>query len=96
MKRFFIPLALAGTLLFSSCASIFTKSTYPLTINTNPQGADITITDKKGKIVYQGTSPAIAKLKSSAGYMSKAEYSVKLTSPGYDDYLVTVGADIEG
>lgn len=87
---------LAATFLFSSCATIFTKSTYPLTINSNPSGADITIIDKKGKIVYQGQSPAVAKLKSSAGFFSKAEYSVKLSSPGYDDHIVTVGADIEG
>ncbi len=87
---------LAAVFLLPGCASMFTKSTYPLTINSNPPGADITITNKKGKTVYQGQSPAIVKLKSSAGYMSKAEYVVKLSTPGYDDYLVTIGADIEG
>lgn len=99
MKKKLISLtasSLAAVFLFSSCASIFTKSTYPLTINSNPSGADITITNKKGKVVYQGQSPAIVKLKSSAGYMSKAEYVVKLSTSGHDDYMVTVGADIEG
>lgn len=96
-KKIYLPLFLVvAALSFSSCASIFTKSTYPVTINSNPSGADILITNKGGKEVFVGQSPAVVKLKSSYGFFSKAEYTVKLSSPGYEDKLITIGADIEG
>jgi hypothetical protein len=81
---------LATATLFSSCASIVSRTAYPVTINTNPSGASISITDKKGKEVYNGTSPAVVTLRSGAGYFSKAEYEVKLLSPGYAEKVVPI------
>lgn len=81
---------------FSSCASIFTKSSYPVAIDSTPQGATITVTNKKGKDVFIGETPAIIKLKSSAGFFSKAEYTVRISLPGYQEHVATIGADIEG
>jgi hypothetical protein len=80
----------------SGCASIFTKTTYPVTINSTPSEAKIVITDKKGYDIFQGITPAIVPLKSSAGFFSKAEYYLKISLPGYDDYLTTISADIDG
>lgn len=89
-------LSLIVVFFLSGCASILTKSNYPLVINTDPQGVDISITNKKGRTVYVGQSPATVKLNSGFGYMSKAEYVVKLSTAGYDDHLITVGTSIEG
>lgn len=89
-------LLIAVPILFSSCATLFTKSTYPVTINSTPAGAQITVIDKKGKEVFIGESPAVVKLKSSAGFFSKAEYTVRIAYPGYQEYVTTIGADIEG
>jgi len=76
--------------LFSSCASIVSKSSYPLSINSNPSNARITITDKKGKEIYLGNTPATVKLKAGAGFFSRAEYQVRISSPGYDDKIVPI------
>ena len=75
--------AIAIPTLFSSCATIFGKSSYPVSINSNPSGATVSITDKKSKEVYKGQTPATVTLKSGAGYFGKAEYQVKITSSGY-------------
>jgi hypothetical protein len=80
----------------SGCASIVTKTTYPVTINSTPSEAKIVITDKKGYDIFQGTTPTVVPLKSSAGFFSKAEYYLKISLPGYDDYLTTISADIDG
>ena len=40
-------------LFITSCASIFGKSSYPVSINSNPNGANLSITDKNGKEVYK-------------------------------------------
>ena len=83
-------LALAAPVILSSCASIVGKSSYPVTIQSNPKGADINITDKKGAEVYKGTTPAIVTLKAKTGYFSKAQYDVKISTVGYADQTVPV------
>ena len=77
-------------MLFSNCATIVSKSIYPVSIYTNPRNGQVSITDKKGKEIYKGTSPAVVKLKSGAGFFSKAEYQVRLSSPGYVDKVIPV------
>jgi len=89
-------MVLISIFLFSSCATIFTKTKYPLMVNSNPDGATLTITDKKGNDVYAGTTPASVVLKSSSGFFSGAEYHVKISLPGYNDKVVTVSSKIEG
>ncbi len=83
-------------ILFSSCATIFGKSSYPVSIRTTPTGANVSVTDKKSKEVYKGTTPATVTLKSGAGFFSKAEYQVKLSAPGYGEQIIPVNYKIDG
>lgn len=89
-------IVMASVFLFSSCASIVSKSTYPLSINSSPSNSKISITDKKGKEIYLGNTPATVKLKAGAGFFSKAEYQVKFSSPGYDDKIVPITFKLDG
>ena len=99
MKNTFLKLALLAILLptlCSSCATIFGHSTYPVSVNSTPSGATVSITDKKGKEVYKGASPAIVNLKSSAGFFAKAEYQVKISSTGYAEQIIPVNFNLNG
>jgi len=87
---------MASVFLFSSCASIVSKSIYPVSISSNPIGARISITDKFGKEIYLGNTPATVRLKAGAGYFSRAEYQVKFSSPGYDDKIVPITFKLDG
>lgn len=89
-------LAIAAPLLCSSCATMFGKSSYPVSISSNPPGATVSITDKKGKEVYKGASPASVVLKSSAGFFLKAEYQVKISSTGYAEQVMPVYFKVNG
>ena len=97
-KQFLIItlLLITVSVFLSSCATIFGRSSYPVAIDTNPPGVDVSITDKKGREVYKGKSPATVVLKSSAGYFSKAEYQVRLSSVGYAEQVVPVNYKING
>ena len=83
-------------LLFSGCATIFGKSAYPVSIRTTPAGATVSITDKKSKEVFKGTTPATVTLKSGAGFFSKAEYQVKLSAPGFGEQIIPVNYKLNG
>ena len=97
MKSVFLkPTALLFTtaVLFSGCATIVSKTSYPVYIHADPPRATVTITNKKGKEVYKGASPATVKLNSGAGYFSKAEYQVKISSPGFEEKIVPINFKI--
>ncbi len=89
-------IAIAVSVLFSGCATIFGKSVYPVSIGCNPRGATVSITDKKHREVYKGSAPVVVGLKSSAGFFSKAEYFVKISSPGYADRILPVNFKLNG
>lgn len=75
---------------------MFGKSSYPLSINTNPTGAYIRITDQKGQNIYNGESPAKILLKSSNGYMKSVSYSIDISYPGYKSLNIQVSSKING
>lgn len=94
--RVLLPIALSATLLLGSCASIVSKSRYPIAISSVPVGANVSITDKHGKEVFSGPTPAAVVLKSGAGYFSSARYQVKFSKPGFDDKTMSLEANING
>ena len=59
-------------------------------IRTEPAGAAISITDKRGKEVFKGKTPTTVRLKTGAGYFSKAEYQVKLSSRGFEEKIIPI------
>jgi hypothetical protein len=81
---------------FSSCASIVSKSKWPLAVNTDPNGAKVEVTDKNGIVVYNGNTPAVLSLKSGAGYFAKQSYKIKLTMDGYGDRIIPVECSLNG
>ena len=92
-----LPSFFLGTvILFSSCASIVSKSSYPISINSNPTEAKITITDKKGIAIYTGHTPATLKLKSGSGFFGKARYQVTFEKQGYDVKIAPVEFKLNG
>lgn len=95
-KKLSFFVLLCSVLLFSSCASIFTKTSYPITINSEPNGAKVTIVNKEGKEVFSGKTPLSTKLDASTKYMSGERYTVTISKAGYEDNVSYVGAKIEG
>ncbi|RNL88106.1 PEGA domain-containing protein [Sinomicrobium pectinilyticum] len=88
---------LSGIMLIAtSCASIVSKSNYPISINSTPSEAKISITDKKGKQIYIGQTPAIVKLESGSGFFGKARYQVVLEKPGYTPKTIPVTFKLDG
>lgn len=85
-----------GSIILFSCATILSKSSYPVSINVNPNGANISITDKKGKEVFKGQSPTTITLKSGGGFFVKAEYQVKISANGYNEIIVPINYKLNG
>jgi hypothetical protein len=96
MQLTFNAILLASAFLLSGCASIVSKSTYPLVIRSTPDNARVSITDKKGNEIYLGKTPATVRLQAGAGYFSKAMYQVRFSSPGFDDKIIPITFKLDG
>ena len=80
----------AAFLMTTGCASVVSKSSWPITINSMPAEARISITDKKGIEIYTGQTPATLKLRSGSGFFSRARYQVKFEKEGYQSRTLPV------
>ena len=86
----------ASFIILSGCASIVSKTKYPVSIHSTPTGAKVTVTDKKGKEVFIGNTPAICTLKAGAGFFTKASYMVKFEIEGYNTKSATIDFNLDG
>ena len=97
MKRTFQASFLFAVLAtLSSCASIVSKSSWPVSVNSNPAGATITITNRKGNEVYKGTAPAMINLKSGAGFFKKESYIIHYELAGYATKEIPLECRVNG
>ncbi len=84
-------------LLYSlGCASIISKSLYPVNISSDPDGADITITDEDGDVVYTGVTPTTVTLKTKRGYFRGKDYTVAFKKDGYDSHSAVISRKADG
>ena len=65
------------------CASIVHSGNRPVIIDSNPQGALVTIMDKKGEVVTSQATPFTAKLDPRGGYFQGQKYTATFELTGY-------------
>ena len=82
--------------ILTNCASIVSRSNWPVSVSTNPSGAKVVITDKNGLVVYTGNTPATMKLRSGAGFFTKQSYKVKITMDGFADKIIPIECSLNG
>lgn len=95
-KTWSFSIVIIVTCILGSCATIVSKSSYPLVIRTDPKGAEISIINKKGKEIFRGMSPATTTIKSGAGFFSRARYEVRISSEGYTTQVIPVEFKLNG
>lgn len=90
-------LVIAG--LFSitcSCASIVSKSIYPVTIDSEPRGANVVIHNRRGEQVFTGGTPALVRLKSGNGFFQRGIYDIEISKDGYATKRVEIRSTVNG
>jgi len=84
------------SIVAASCASIVSKSSYEVRIASSPEEAKVQVIDRKGREIFNGTTPTQVVLKCGSGYFKKAIYTVRYTKPGYLSKDITISSDING
>lgn len=83
-------------LFITGCASIVSRSNWPFSVVTEPEGMKVSITNKNGREVYKGTTPATMFLKSGSGFFGKESYTVTLSKEGYETKKINVECKLNG
>jgi len=96
MKKIVAVILVLPVLFLTGCASIVGKDIFPLTINSNPDGATVLIKDENGVKVYSGTTPTTAALTAGESYFHAKTYNITLSKPGYADQFIQVKATLSG
>lgn len=81
---------------FASCASIVSKSAWPVTFNSNPSGAKVVVKKEDGTLVHQGVTPTTVTLPASGGYFKSAKYVVQFDKKGHPSQTLHVAAELNG
>ena len=92
----FLLLLLSTLVLAPGCASIVSRSIYPVTIASTPEGAEVTVSNRYGRIYASGVTPLNVNLKSSTGFFQKADYLLKIQKPGYQEITLPLNSTIDG
>jgi hypothetical protein len=88
--------AMAVLFVMTGCASIVSKSNWPVSFKSNPPGAEVVVTDNMGNEVDRGTTPVIFTLKSSDGFFSGATYYAEFKLNDYQVSKKGIHADVNG
>jgi len=82
--------------LLTGCATIVSRSIWPVYVKADPDGSKLLVKNKKGLEVYNGTTPAVIHLRSGAGYFGKESYTLTFTMDGYESKTVNLECTING
>ncbi len=99
MKQFNVTLMTCLMLIVSlllGCATIVSKSEYPVMITTKPSDVKFVITDDSGREVVTGRTPTTVTLKAGAGFFKGSNYAVTFEKEGYAKSTVPVNRGIDG
>ncbi|MCW9732732.1 Hsp20/alpha crystallin family protein [Avibacterium sp. 20-15] len=96
MKNLLKVALFVATVGLTGCATIVSKSTYPVSIQSVPEGANFTITNREGKIVSQGITPQVVKLKSGSSYFKPEKYLITFDKKGFTKETIEIQAKLDG
>ena len=89
-------LGILGMIACSGCASIVSKSNWPVSVTSTPSGANFAISDNRGVEIQKGITPATIILPSSSGYFSGAKYHCAFEKDGFFKVSSSFSAHVNG
>jgi hypothetical protein len=85
-----------AAIALTGCASIFNGPTQAVTINSVPDGADVSVTNSAGEKIHTGVTPVTLTLKRGAGYFKSESYTIKYAKAGFAAKELTISGSMSG
>jgi hypothetical protein len=94
--KYTTPIVVITSLVLSNCASIVSKNSWPVSIQSQPSGVEFLVKKPDGTVISNGKTPQIVTLNSGAGYFKPAKYIVETKSRGRVVSTQEITANING
>jgi hypothetical protein len=82
-------------LLNAGCASIVSKTVYPVTVTSNPDACRVVIR-QNGAVIHEGTTPFQISLKTKGAFFQPATYDVQFSKRGMQTQTLTLTGNLNG
>ena len=89
-------LAVIAIQLATGCASIVSKSDWPVTVDSSPSEASFVIETRSGRKIHEGVTPSVVTVRASEGYFNGADYQVRFEKAGYESVTVPFNSRLNG
>ncbi|CAM3829898.1 hypothetical protein [Parendozoicomonas haliclonae] len=96
LKKTLAACAVAASMTLTGCASIISDSQYPVSLQSTPDGASFTVTNKSGVTVHSGITPSTVTLNSGAGFFQGETYQVTFKKEGHAPSIITIDTSLDG
>jgi len=91
-----ILLIISLTIISTSCASILSRKTYLVSLESNPSESNVVVTDMHGNKIYHGKTPSTVSLDASQGFFKRAYYTLSYTKEGYNEMTMPITFGVDG
>jgi hypothetical protein len=88
--------ALVASIFLSSCASIVSKSNWPVSVQSEPSGVEFIVKKADGTVISNGKTPQIVSLNSGNGFFRPGKYIIETKNRGKVTGSQEVTASING
>jgi hypothetical protein len=88
--------ALATSFALAGCASIVSKSEWPVTVQSNPTGAKCVIAKENGVEMHKGETPLTLTLSAKSGFFSSQDYTITCEKEGYETTKAQMPSSLNG
>ncbi len=96
MKNGMKAVALATSFALAGCASIVSKSEWPVTVQSNPSGAKCVVAKENGIEMHKGETPLTLTLSAKSGFFSSQDYTITCEKEGYETTKVQMPSSLNG
>ncbi|MEJ5375395.1 MAG: hypothetical protein WHX93_02315 [bacterium] len=84
----------ATVLALAGCASIVSKSNWPVNVTSTPPECRVVLKDKRGMEIFRGTTPTVVTLPARSGFFSGADYSLVFEKEGFEPVTVSLSSEL--
>jgi hypothetical protein len=94
--KYTTPIIAITSLVLSNCASIVSKNSWPVSIQSQPSGVEFLVKKPDGTVISNGKTPQIVTLSSGAGYFKPGKYIIETKNRGKVVSTQEITANING
>ena len=96
LRQVFLALIASACTVLSGCATIVHSGPRPITVDSTPPGARVSIYDRSNTLVMTNTTPFVAQLGTKFGYFKAQTYRLVFELPQYNSVEVQLDSSVSG